>query len=462
MYTDMQTAKKLVFIGSSQRSLVGFLREAIRRTSSQTLPWEEIEVYFAPPEIGQLYDDEGPNFTVKVREVRQSVAGFLTDPTRKGWLAAFQEVQFSEMRRPMTYTGAMFGPGGVDHEFSTIYVVHSRFYGVNFNQDITTRFTFTDSSASERPSAVHMARMAHYAEAYTNIRRESRSLGRFQRSVWDESADQWSRFLTGSRVLIESMAALVELNDIKPGATILDVGAGPGDTSELLLQWSGHGGITLLDASPQMVQFARRKFQGRSSVDIALCAVQPDQSILNVDLNSRLFSVLVFHQSLGNVAEAFNNDLVALARWCFQSVESGGQVIIAVHNGVIEAAKPKGYENWEDEFRIALDREIRRILAWRLYRKGPRTRSLFKREGIENAFRSQGFSGGIKDQRVISMTMDERVLMWRVPAVMNSVVDVVAGGIDHLSAVCDNLQRELAGKISMPQTVTYWTFRREE
>jgi hypothetical protein len=195
MCNDLRRYRRIVFIGVSQGSLADHLRTALTHHSRAELPWQSIEVYFAAPEIGSLYQG---NFAINVRRSRQAIAACLTDPSYGSVLPVFKGIQFFQSRQPADHGGSMFSSDrtGAGDEFEVIYVVHSRLNAIHLEDAITTRFEAVPqtSKSSGSVSIVHSARIRHYIEAYRNLHSRSLSLGCFQKSIWDDSAEKWSRF----------------------------------------------------------------------------------------------------------------------------------------------------------------------------------------------------------------------------------------------------------------------------
>ncbi|HEU0157090.1 MAG TPA: class I SAM-dependent methyltransferase [Stellaceae bacterium] len=260
-------------------------------------------------------------------------------------------------------------------------------------------------------------------------------------------------------MLTTSMAYLIEVGGITGDETVLELGAGSGETSKTLVHRIHSGQVTLLDASPQMVALATRVFERDNHVDLALCSV-PEYTVDHIDLGEREFTTIVIHQSFQDLATAFSRNLEVLGRWCIEKLLPGGRLIVAAHNTVVETERPPGYETWEDEFRRVLYTEIRRIPEWRSHIRPRQQDHLYKPEHIEKSFLSQGFELRRKEKLTIQMSMNERILMWSVPAVMNAIVDVQTGGTDPIDKVCARLNDKFQGLPTMPRTTTYWVFQR--
>ena len=166
---------------------------------------------------------------------------------------------------------------------------------------------------------------------------------------------QWSEFATESRILDRSMEHLLEVADLKRDETVLELGAGSGETSRRL----DRGLVTLLDASPQMVIRARRLFLEMPHVHVALCDL-PEYDINHIEFRNWPYSTIIIHQSFQDLAHAFDNNLRRLANWCSERLTPNGRMMIAAHNSIVETERPDRFETWDDPFPHVLSREIRR------------------------------------------------------------------------------------------------------
>ena len=119
--------------------------------------------------------------------------------------------------------------------------MHSRLYATELKDGITTSLKATPARVT---SDVHIARMRHYINAYRSLRRDSRNLGRFRTTIWDASAEQWSEFATQSHILDRSMEYLVQMAGLGRDETILELGAGSGETSKRIADKVDRGLVT--------------------------------------------------------------------------------------------------------------------------------------------------------------------------------------------------------------------------
>jgi trans-aconitate 2-methyltransferase len=125
---------------------------------------------------------------------------------------------------------------------------------------------------------------------------------------------------------------LARLADLAPDATVLDVGCGTGQVTEALLDLVPRGRVLAVDASQEMVEFARRRLGDRAEV---WC-----QDVLDVDLDEPV-DVIVSTAALHWVAD--HDRLWAVLARALRAggrleVQCGGVGNIAGVREVIDAA----------------------------------------------------------------------------------------------------------------------------
>jgi predicted O-methyltransferase YrrM len=453
MLADMGKYSHIVFIGVSQRSLADYLSDVLGKVDrGNTLPWRSLEVFFASAQVGEIY--EGRTYEENSRKARQDLAFLLTDPRSSARIPGFDCIQFRQYDRFLGHSGSMFANRQAalnTGEFEINYVVHSRLLRSELRDGLTIRLAAIPAATADTS---HHARLQYYGDLYRSLHNNSRSLGTFRRSLWDESAQEWSRYAQSSHVLRGSMSRLVELAAIREPEKVLELGAGSGETSEILARAMNGSEITLLDGSPQMLRIAREHLEAEAHVKTVLCRL-PEDDLSGIDLAGKMFSLIVIHQAFPELVSAFGT-IENLASWCRQKLEPNGRVIIEAHNTVIETKPPPRFENWPDPFLPTLIEEIKRH---RRIRSIELQRGIFRIRDVEASFESQKFKTASKDvSPPFELSMAERQRMWRVPAVLGSIVDLKSGNIDELMDVFERVAAETVHCETMPRTSTYLTF----
>jgi SAM-dependent methyltransferase len=142
--------------------------------------------------------------------------------------------------------------------------------------------------------------------------------------AWRAVAAGWERqrplFLTSTGVVSER---LVELLDPRPGETILELAAGPGDTGLLAAPALAPGGrLVSTDVAPEMVEAARRRAAELGQEELVSFAVEDMQSLSFADAS---FDGAVCRWGLMLVP-----DMQSAAREIARVLRPGGRIALAV------------------------------------------------------------------------------------------------------------------------------------
>jgi SAM-dependent methyltransferase len=442
MLADMGSFRHMVFLGVSHRQLPGYLRDKLQ-CAVAPLPWETVDVYFASDLLGEAY--EGANFHRNLAASRQEIAGLLSDPAYADRLPHLRSISFYQNKVLAAHTGSLFGCS--TRELAVIYAVHS---AVHLHGDTHHGLTIRLSACPGL--GVRDGRFEYYDGVYRALSQSSVSLGVFARSIWDRSATRWTAYARQSKVLARSAAIVAERMSPQSGDSVLDIGSGSGNAARAILEHHSGISMVLLEGSPQMVGLLRNEFRHDSLVRVALCQL-PVLDGSGVDLGQDEFSFIVIHESLGELVRSFRG-LDQLAAWCRGRLRPGGQVLVAAHNTLVEAAPPPGFENWQDPFRAELARRLKKKKL-RPLRNPPRK---LERAEITNAFLNHGLRLEELREEAIEMDYEERRCLWKVPAVMGSMIDGSETATEELDRLVDEVIDELRGQRTMPRTVVFWRF----
>jgi len=251
------------------------------------------------------------------------------------------------------------------------------------------------------------------------------------------------------------MRSLIQFADIQKDDEVLDIAAGSGETSKILLDAVPKGQLTVLDASPQMLEAAKRILGEPGNVRYALSHA-PAPHGEDIDIQGQTFTTVVIHLSLRTLASN-TSDLKHLARWCMLFLRGGGSLVLCTHNTAVQVKPEARWDKWEDPFRTALEQVANQMGVPR--REGPT--SPFQMEEITHAFQDSGYSQKKMSTETFKRTMDDRLVMWSVPAVLDSVVDVHQVSSRQRDELLRIVRERVHGQETMPMTVAYWLFRKQ-
>jgi trans-aconitate 2-methyltransferase len=130
---------------------------------------------------------------------------------------------------------------------------------------------------------------------------------------------------------------LERVRDIRPDATILDVGCGTGRVTERLLELVPQGRVLAIDASADMVRLARRRLEDRAFIW--------EESVLELDLEEpvdAIFSTATLHW-VPDHERLWHVLATALKHGGRLEVQCGGEGNIARVREAIDAAVAEGY-----------------------------------------------------------------------------------------------------------------------
>lgn len=455
MKVDMQTASHLVFLGISNSTLSTYLHEAMVDAESQhrTLPWEDLQVYFAGQATGETW--EGDAFSENRTNAILDIWDVLRGGVREGTLPALGRVTFRTNSSEGYFSGSLFRApednDDAEFEYPVIYVV--------FNVP-TTRADTKHSSTLRLTSKTRDLVIKKYHDTFSTAyealsETSSLILRRSPREVWDSSAHAWFNFEKRS-IYVNTMEYLADFAEIESGQHVLDLGCGTGQASAVLAKKVGpEGALTVLDSSPEMIRMAKRVLQGRDRNNVKF-VVSDIQSEPGLATPKGGFDTAVAHFSLQCLAcEGFT--LKAFATVLNHSLKNSGEAVLAVHNTVL---RDDGFQfrRWRDPLRVSLEQRARQH-GYTLRPQGGGT-PRFHEQDIKDAFEEAGFIFIARDVEDFPRTMLDRVLMWRVAAVLDSFLEVNRLSPHQITELLNEVKSDVEAKATKPTKVLFQRFRK--
>lgn len=447
MKRELGRFPQISFLGVSHAKLQGYLQETLNENLTKILPWHSIDVYFVCDRIGSLWEDAA--FAENAKKHRHLIAAELTSPIWISRLSSDFEVRFHECPMYVGHSGSFFCRQNV-RKFDITYVVQSLPVRAG---DLPKALTFKmDARDRTCRNKVHQAVWDHYQESYDILRRTSKPIGAFRRSLWDESAADWAAFC-GRRNVLESDKYLTSFIKFRQDEKILDLAGGTGHTAKTILDKCPNAHITVLDSSPQMLFHARHVLVGRRNVDYCLCHL-PATDGESFDIGDGKFSKIIIHRSLRNLAHDFSA-LQDIAKWCYDHLELHGQVVIGAHNGSVDI--PSALKNWTDPFRTALKLQV----TEKKIRTRKAERKIHQKE-VNHAFESCGFVQTKIATKYFPLTMEDRLALWKVPAVLDSFLDIHAIGLDQGRRLVEEAMGPVIHRTTTDMRFVFWIFQKQD
>jgi len=300
-----------------------------------------IEIYYASDENGKAHENE--SFLPSVRRSRQKIAALVCQPEWKVRFPNFDSVLFRQTTEAITFSGCIIKTKGT---MPIIYVVQHPYKG-RFDADemLTFRYTSTLPTIFSRKQA---ELVNIYLSSYEKVSNNASCLGTFKRSLWDLSIKQWADFSQKGSAHRESMKTTVEFADIKNTDSVLDLACGTGHASKIIKDMHPSTNLTLLDASPQMINTAKMVLGDQA--EYALCKIPSDDKQCEVG-SLKDYDLIIIHLSLPEAAET-SHELDSLAKWCKHHLSGKGKVVIAAHNTAVDIEY--SYSKEDDPLRNAI------------------------------------------------------------------------------------------------------------
>jgi len=442
-FQDMLKAESLIFLGTSHTHLYSFLFQLLNRVKNES-GLRTIEIYYASDENGRAHESE--SFLPSVRQSRQKIAALVCQPEWMVKFPNFESVLFKQTTEAITFSGSIIETKGKDKPI--IYVVQHPYKG-RFDADEMLTFRYT-STLPNFFSRKQRELINIYLSSYKKVSNNASCLGTFRRSLWDLSIKQWARFSQKCSAHRESMKTTVEFADIQNTDSVLDLGCGTGHVSKIIKDLHPSINLTLLDASPQMINTAKSVLGDQ--IKYALCKIPSDDKQCEIG-SLKDFDLIIIHLSLPAAAKEIC-ELDSLAKWCKHHLSDTGKVVIAAHNTAVDIESSYSKEN--DLLRNEIKKQLCSIGMSDIYRK--LEKPLFKPEQIEQSFSEKGFVCKGKQKRSYKMEMGDRLLMWRAPVVINDLVEAEKMSEDKIDLLINKVEIAVGDQDTPDMEVMFWRF----
>jgi ubiquinone/menaquinone biosynthesis C-methylase UbiE len=446
MIREMKNYSRLVFWGISQQQLINYLKRVVDSLSEgESLKWQSIEVYFAEDSVGTML--EGGKFHENVQRSRQEIAEYLVGQINS--IPKLEQVVFFHSQNSRVQTGCLMGHAERPNDFCIYYSISA------IADQIPDRsLTFKVDLEHAAPTA-RRALQAAFLSAYEAVERNSLRMGLFHRSLWDCSVSAWSNFCQ-SEVQRAGMKVTCEFAKFAQGEQVLEIAAGSGDLSEILLGYLKElpkTSLTVLEGSPVMLRALKNRLG--DSVQYALCRV-PTKDAEDFDIRRKLFHAILIHLSIPAISDTVAG-LSQLASWCSRYLEPRGRVLLSMQNTVVDLDTPDRYATSIDPYRNAMRRIAEAKNLHDYLRDQP---SRFLQEEVKRTFKNDG-GLSLVDLRQVSFQMnpEDRLALWKVPAILDSFINVREVGMEQCLALVEGAAPALMTSTFNQRIVGYWMFK---
>ncbi len=415
MFTDMEFSRKMVFLGISNTSLGGYFIDFLDKISKEgkILKWEEIDIYFSNDDCGRAWDS---NFDHKIVGSIQAISTALTNPLIKKLVPALKKINFYQNTLPSYYGGSLFCTKDnvpID-EFNICYVVH---YTNSADREVK-------SSYSERLTIKAKLHFSHYMNSFSFLKNTAKILFQLDtNNLWEISADAWGNFENRFGIYSTIMDKFIDFCKIRNTERIIDLGCGTGLLTSKIIRKNQQVNILLLDNSAQMLSKANKLFSGNDNVRSILSNAQSSEPLYG-NLKTKRYNKILTAFSLQCFLNHNDSINSFVTRWK-SHLNDCGEIILLIHNSCLTATDftqyiPSEFVGWNDPLREGMQK-VAQNMNLNIRADLRRTFGLLE---IDSGFTTAGFTKVDSAFCLFDRTIDDRKEMWRVPAILNSFLDL--------------------------------------
>jgi SAM-dependent methyltransferase len=413
MKKDLKKYKYLAFIGVSHIKLHIYLEETIKLNKSKELPWESIVVFYATPELGQMWERE--NFEYNIKKSRINIVNVLFNANYRKLIPNLKTIQFRQCNSKCSFSGCFCG----NENHNTNSIALQVIYSVN-HLPIDNQTEKSWTLRLERWNASTADDLFNgFEKSFFEIKNRAETICDIKFSLWEWSAVEWNDFVkqynNSFQAGICKMIHGLDMNN----KYVLDLGAGTGNVANYLIQGFEVKKITLVDASANMLKAAKESIGDQAIYELFQLPLHSDYFLRN---NRGKYDYIISHLSMQSLMNTMN-DLSSFVSTCNDLLKSNGYVILAFHNSYEIQFEQRNQQH--DKFRIDLINEIENN-GFAL-KEG--VHIPFQIEDISRVFTEKHFKQMHFEEFELRFTMHNRGCLWKIPAVLDSLVDVEKIGI---------------------------------
>jgi len=417
MTKDLKKYKHLAFLGVSHKKLHNYLKDTIKSNQGKTLPWESIMIFYASPKLGRIWEQE--SFESNIKESKIEIVNVLFSQDYRKLMPNLKTIQFRQCNSTynLSFSGCFCGNeicDTTDFRLQVIYAVNHLPIDSQTEKSWTIRLERKNKS-KEYPL------FERFEESFIKIKNGADAICDIEFSLWEWSAKEWNNFVEKyTDFFTEGIDKMINGLDIN-NKQILDVGSGTGNVANYLIKKFPQVKFTLVDASANMLKVAKDTLGDKAIYELFNFPLNTGYFENN---NGNRYDYIISHLSIQSMTNNID-EISSFVLNCNALLKSKGCVLLAIHNSCDIQLEQEN--NQVDEFRIGLINEIKRN-NFPLKEISP-AHFKIKIEDIRNAFTKKYFKEIYFDEFELRFTMHDRVRLWKIPAVLDSLVNVEKIGI---------------------------------
>ncbi len=398
----LTNSKNVNFVGISHSSLSGYLKDAINL--GKGFRWEKLNVFFARLEDGILW--EGNNYHDQILSSIKSISSVLTSFVHLESVRADFTINYFLMSHHSTF-------GGSSLDYNCFFVTH---YLPGENSDTKKEYTIFIDKKNPKPEVAQLTDW--YEEAYRRIRNRSSLICRYIPHMWDISVEEWDSFVSECDAYQKNMDLTIDKCDVRDGDRILEVGCGTGLLAQKLIESGKRIQLTIVDRSPQMIKFCEKNLDSRiKKIPLDITDSRSDTLFFLGAYGG--FDKIISHLTFP-IPEESQEKFELLLKIISNLLHPSGKFVLSILNTSVHIESDT-YNVNGDFFREGIYEQLDVLglshVSKHLHRK------VFTNQEIEELAKQYNMIKTDEVNSSYSFSMKERISMWKVPAVLNTILE---------------------------------------
>jgi len=444
MMKDMIKSTDLYYVGITHEKMVDYFKETMRLNEDNKLDWKKIHFFFPDSEYGNCWDKD---YDKKMNLSILQISNYLLNEAI-GYLPKLEHVYFYLNPCGINFGGSLYKYKKRKHPFKKSKDPYNIIYDV---QQVKRNDKEQENAKTIRlnhsyPS--HKVFFERITESFEEMKSEAQMLYCInckEINLWNLSTASWDKFEQNYTPYAESMQHLLNQINLQAASNILSLGVGTGNLENMLLSNKGYQGfLGLVDNSYSMLNYANNQLKGYENISYALIDLSKKWTLYGA-LANRKYDFILIHFSI-HLFISSHQTVSDFARKLKRLLDYNGKIVIAIHDGIY--AQPDEKE------------PLRKLIREFAERNNIPVKSAKRNiplEELKTGFFNNGLFVIEESEKLITRTIEERIAMWEVDAILDSILDV-----QKISSTQKNQLLKEMNKIkslkSKPMAVKYLQF----
>ena len=456
-FEDIKYSRKLTFYGINHTRMQDSLEEALSLENNFKPEWEHLCFYFANNEYGQIMSKDHKKL---VNDNVLSLTLYLSEKKRRGELTNLKKIEFKQCNNTYRFGGSYLQNDNKNMNIIYVIMYLPNTSNSNVDENITLRLK------GEKQVKANLFDRAKQSFNYLQKNAEKMFEIDFEEkeNYWDISVAPLYNIETDQVFYKNVREKFFNFCSIKEGDNILDLGSGTGFFSEYIVDRIGEKvTLTLLDKSCTMLKKSKEILREHQNINYILSDVSSKNILYGMRENEKYNKIIIYFTLQYFVKN--KNDIESLALKLKKHLIEEGEVFIMIHNTFIKEAEID--KKWIDPIRAYIKINVKANENFR--EQEYKNNYKFSFDDIIGGFGDAGFPSEDNyhpETYQYDRTINDRIEMWKVPAILNTVVEIKSLGEEDIEKRCGDFMEAvhkeikddetIVNKSYTPQTIAYF------